>query len=511
MTEEATFVHTDSGKRRVLQLKHATPARLVLVFGLREPPQLLTRADTQKVVFAEGGPEEPYSDLEPGAEYEFSTVQLDQVSSCHFTDGKSKKAPAPAVPPRLSDKLGMDDIQRAMMCCQAIYQDGPEKVVQFLNKPENLCLHNFGEVCVSRYGRLTYMLAETDDKDELFIAFRGTESYEDILSDLKIWQRSIEGSPIAGKCHSGFLKLASCFPVDPILRKYVYSRVADDCARIVVCGHSMGGAIAHIVTLNMLADLQRCSRDTDKVLSIAIGAPFFGDREMRKYAEKHDLSDNLLTIVNQNDPVPRLLQLAEAFQCAKETGAKKVQGIVNGTLEILKMSLQALSYIGIGGPAIATAATAVAAVDQLPKYLEDISQSVRSHMKALDDTLQYTPLGWYMLITHYRPPGTGQKNQWHVSYIEAAEEVFQAMGETWKSEWSTSKLNEHKISQYASVYPKTTLQGGRTEFPVKREAPRAREVVQHNPFVLTIEAVSLTIIGKLHSIQNYMFPNDDAT
>ncbi|XP_078586026.1 uncharacterized protein LOC144867860, partial [Branchiostoma floridae x Branchiostoma japonicum] len=191
------------------------------------------------------------------------------------------------MPPRLSAKVGMDDIQRAMMCCQAIYQDGPEKVVQFLNKPENLCLHNFLEVCVSRHGRLTYMLAETDDKDELFIAFRGTQSYEDILSDLSIWQGSgTEGeSTMGGKCHAGFLKLASCFPVDPILRKYVYG---DNCARIVVCGHSMGGAVAHIVTLTLLADLKRCARDTEKVLSIAIGAPFFGDVEMRNYAEKHD-------------------------------------------------------------------------------------------------------------------------------------------------------------------------------------------------------------------------------
>ncbi|KAI8486803.1 hypothetical protein Bbelb_355510 [Branchiostoma belcheri] len=515
MTEKATFVHTNSGTRRVLQLKHATPARLVLVFGLREPPQLLTRADTQDVVFAEGSPEEPYSDLEPGAEYEFSAVQSAMeafdngfrtgpyrkaptgpepvIERYRGPDGRSNKAPAaPAMPPRMSNNLGMDDIQRAIMCCQAIYQDGPEKVVQFLNKPENICHHNFGEVCVSRYGRLTYMLAETEDKDELFIAFRGisptvpvlvgdvapvgpgraqeyrpdrgsdrgsirlaggpgpramrntpccTESYEDILSDLSIWQGSIEGSAIAGKCHAGFLKLASCFPVDPILRKYVYSRGADDCARIVVCGHSMGGAVAHIVTLNMLADLQRCSRDTEKILSIAIGSPFFGDRDMRNYAEKHELSDNLLTIVNQNDPVPRLLQLAEAFQCATELGTKKVQSIVEKTLPILRMSLQALSFLGIGGQALATAASAIAVVDQLPSNLEQISQSVGSYVQALEDNLRYTPIGWYMLITHYRPPGVGQRNQWYVSYIEAAGEVVKAMREVGKMQLSDSSSN----------------------------------------------------------------------
>eukprot|EP00058_Branchiostoma_floridae_P013371 XP_002598859.1 hypothetical protein BRAFLDRAFT_90117 [Branchiostoma floridae] len=75
MTEKATFVHTESGTRRVLPLKHATPAKLAAVFRLREAPQWLTRTDTQEVVFGEGGAEEPYSDLEPGAEYEFSAVK----------------------------------------------------------------------------------------------------------------------------------------------------------------------------------------------------------------------------------------------------------------------------------------------------------------------------------------------------------------------------------------------------------------------------------------------------
>ncbi|XP_019617193.1 PREDICTED: uncharacterized protein LOC109464622 [Branchiostoma belcheri] len=508
---KATFVHTNSGTRRVLKLKHATPEKLLLVFGLREAPKHLTRTDTLEVVFAERGPEEPYSDLEPDAEYEFSTVEsTDQVNSSHSTDEQMKKAPAPAMPPRLPDKLGMADIQRAMMCCQAIYQDGPERVVQFLNKPENLCLHNFGEVCVSRHGRLTYMLAETEDKDELFIAFRGTQSYEDILSDLSIWQGSAGAhgeSAMGGKCHAGFLKLASCFPVDPILRKYVYSRGADDCAHIVVCGHSMGGAVAHIVTLNMLADLKRCGRDTDKVLSIAIGAPFFGDREMRKYAEKHELFDNLLTIVNQNDPVPRLLQLAEAFQCATEMGTKKVQGIVKKTLPTLRMSLQALSYTGIGGQAIANAAAAITMVEQIPAYVEHIKQSLGTYVHALEDVLRYTPLGWYMLITHYRPPGIGQKNQWHVSYLEAAAEVVLAMGEVGKMQLSVDRMNEHKIIEYATVYPKTTDLGQPMKFDtevvrtsletasVQDKMKVPRKVADYSPFELKIDDISLTTIG----------------
>ncbi|XP_078618697.1 uncharacterized protein LOC144886122 [Branchiostoma floridae x Branchiostoma japonicum] len=308
---------------------------------------------------------------------------------------------------------------------------------------------------------------------------------------------------MGGKGHAGFLKLASCFPVDPILRKYVYGKDDDNCVRIVVCGHSIGGAVAHIVTLNMLADLKRCSRDTEKVLSIAIGAPYFGDREMREYAEKHDLSDNLLTIVNQNDPVPGMLQLTEPFQCATEAGTKK--GIVREAFPTLQTSLQALSYTGVGGLALAGAAAAIATVGQLSTYPKQFNQSLGSNV--VEGHLKYTPLGWYMLITHHRPPGAGQKNQWHVSYIEAVEKVMQAMEEAGKKQWTADSFNDHKISEYATVYPKTTVLGQPTKFDVEvvrkslqtsgllEKITKNREVVHYNPFNLVIGDVSVIVVG----------------
>ncbi|XP_078618266.1 uncharacterized protein LOC144885927 [Branchiostoma floridae x Branchiostoma japonicum] len=496
----AWFVFPGTGLGRRLMLKDATPKKLKTAFKLPGYPEFLVDIEDDLVVFADEE-DRPIPDLVPNKEYK---IEVEDVGDTD--NGPSKKTPSLATPPHLSD-----DIQRAMMCCQAIYQDGPEKVVQFLNKPENLCLHNFGEVCVSRHGRLTYMLAETDDKDELFIAFRGTQSYEDILSDLSIWQGSgtKRESSMGGKCHAGFLQLASCFPVDPILRKYVYGKDDDNCARIVVCGHSMGGAVAHIVTLNMLADLKRCSRDTEKVLSIAVGAPYFGDREMRDYAEKHDLSDNLLTIVNQNDPVPRLLQLAEAFQCATKAGTWKVKRIVRNALPTLRLALQALSLTGVGGQVVAAAAAAIAMVDQLPTYLEDISKLLGSYVEAVGDVLKYTPLGWYMLITHHRPPGAGTNNQWHVSYMATAEEVVQAMKETGEMKWPVDRMNEHKISEYATVYPTTTALGQPTKFDIALEVVREsletsslqdnikkpREVVHYNPFELVISGVNVGRVG----------------
>eukprot|EP00058_Branchiostoma_floridae_P004099 XP_002589587.1 hypothetical protein BRAFLDRAFT_81557 [Branchiostoma floridae] len=316
----------------------------------------------------------------------------------------------------------------------------------------------------------------------------GTTSYEDILSDLSFWQSPCadDESSMGGNCHAGFLKLASCFPINPILRRYVYGREVDKCTRIVVCGHSMGGAVAHIVTLNLLADLKRHGRDTENIISIAIGAPYFGDREMRDYVEKHNLSENLLTIVNQDDPI---------------------KGIAVKTLPIIEKILEVLPGIGFGGQALKVAAAAVATMEeQLPTFLKKMSQSLVGFGQELEDALKYTPLGRYMILTHQRLPGAGQKTQWYVTHMETAEEVIKTMRDTWKEEVSVNRMNEHKIIEYAAIYPKTTELGQLKIFEVNvitknedwyGEDPKPREVVFTNPFPLHIEEdrVSLTIVG----------------
>ncbi|XP_078604752.1 uncharacterized protein LOC144878240 [Branchiostoma floridae x Branchiostoma japonicum] len=479
-----------------LELEDATQKNLKQFLKLPRFPNALIDRETHRV-FLFKGTRTAIDNLTPGAVYE---VQLDEdAGDAAVTDEKLENAPS----------TGEVDIQRAMMCCQAIYQDGPKKVKQFLNKRENLVLHNFGEVCVSKYGRLTYMLAETNDKDELFIAFRGTRSYEDILSDLSFWQSPCadDESSMGGNCHAGFLKLASCFPINPILRRYVYGREVDKCARIVVCGHSMGGAVAHIVTLNLLADLKRHGRDTENIISIAIGAPYFGDREMRDYVEKHNLSNNLLTIVNQDDPVPRLLQLAEGFHCVAKVGSQKLKGIATKILPTIKNILDVLPGIGFGGQVLKVAAAVVATVEeQLPTFLKKMSQSLVGFGQELEDALKYTPLGRYMILTHQRLPGAGQKTQWYVTHMETAEEVMKTMRDTWKEEVSVNRMNEHKIIEYAAIYPKTTELGQLTTFELNvmtqnedwyGKDPKTREVVSSKPFPLYIEEerVSLTIVG----------------
>ncbi|KAI8508341.1 hypothetical protein Bbelb_134400 [Branchiostoma belcheri] len=433
MTEKATFVHTDSGTRRVLQLKHATPARLVLVFGLREPPQLLTRADTQDVVFAEGSPEEPYSDLEPGAEYEFSAVQ--------------SVAANVTIPTSKPKNLRLADIQRALVCCQAVYEKTPDAVQEFLTK--ELTSHDFCSTSVSCYGRVSYMVAETEAKDEVFIAFRGTSSFEDVMADCSIWQQLAAAAPegrqtaMGGRCHAGFRKLASLIPVDPFLKKYQHHRK-------VLCGHSLGGAVSHIVALNMLVELKRRGLKTDNIKSIAFGAPYFGDEGLRSYVEKENLSDCLLTVVNQKDPIPRILRLAEAVQTAVTTTSDKVRKFVKDVRPLLTPVLKIASS-GVGGPVVAGVAAAAGTVlDQLPRAMDELDGLIQEQNVTLQELNSiYRPVGWYMFITCHEAPGSF-RTTWKEGYTREERQINRFITDSGRL--TPEMIHEHKAVCYATAF-----------------------------------------------------------
>ncbi|XP_078618267.1 uncharacterized protein LOC144885928 [Branchiostoma floridae x Branchiostoma japonicum] len=434
MTEKATFVHAESGTRRVLQLKHATPAKLVVVFGLREAPQLLTRADTDDVVFAEGSAEEPYSDLEPGAEYEFSVV-------------KSGETPE-KVPTSKPKNLRPADIQRALVCCQAVYEETPEAVQEFLKK--DLESHDFASASVSCYGRVSYMVAETNGKDEIFIAFRGTSGFQDVMDDCSVWQQLASSGPdgkqtaMGGRCHAGFRKLASTIPVDPFLKKYHRHRV-------VLCGHSLGGAVSHIVALNMLVELKRRGLSTDNIMSIAFGAPFFGDEGLRSYVEKQNLSDCLLTVVNQKDPVPRLLRLAEAVQSAVTTASAKIKKFVKDVKPLFTPILKMVSSSGVGGTVVAAATVAAGAMlDQLPAAMDELDGLIRQHGVTLQELNSiYRPVGWYMFIACQEAPG-GLRTTWDAGYIREEGQINRFISDS--GHLTREKIHEHKAACYAAAF-----------------------------------------------------------
>eukprot|EP00058_Branchiostoma_floridae_P022551 XP_002608041.1 hypothetical protein BRAFLDRAFT_74990 [Branchiostoma floridae] len=375
---------TTTAKKITLELKDATPQNLRKVFKLDFYPEVLTNKATNVTKIHQGPPSDSFRNLEANAEYEVEGQEEDEdLYSMETTQRPT---------------MSSGDVQRALLCCQAVYlSDIPDTdaVRHFFNSEGKL--HDFVRVSVSRYGPVRYLLAETQDEEEVFVAFKGTSDFNDVMCDLSFWQEGAgqsgdsHNTGVGGKYHKGFMHLAFLFPVNRILEEYSNSR-------IVVCGHSLGGAVAHIVALNMMVHLRSQGQPVDNVTSIAFGAPYFGNDGAQQFAEKHNLSPRLLTIVNEKDPVPYILRLAETVQCTGLTLLQKVRDFSSKARPIALSMLGILSTSGVVGPCALIAGATV--LSQMPAKLDEYGKLLqRWGVSARDLDSLYVPLGWYLYIS----------------------------------------------------------------------------------------------------------------
>lgn len=161
-----------------------------------------------------------------------------------------------------------------------------------------------------------------DVKKEIFlITFRGSASKDDWKINLKTKKVNYGGNtlqemeelaeaPAAAKApavHGGFntyahniLKNSVVASDGSLMGVFNYARNKDN-TRLLLVGHSMGGAVATLVAAR-LADL---GFPRERLYVINFGAPAIGNDEFNKtYADKL----NILRITNTNDPIPGSLQ-----------------------------------------------------------------------------------------------------------------------------------------------------------------------------------------------------------
>ena len=79
---------------------------------------------------------------------------------------------------------------------------------------------------------------------------------------------------------------------------------------IVVCGHSLGGAIASIVAIKLFISLKDLLQERP-VKCITFGAPLFGDRDLQKCVVEH-MTPYIHHFACNNDPVPHWLRYAQS-------------------------------------------------------------------------------------------------------------------------------------------------------------------------------------------------------
>ncbi|CAM6013761.1 unnamed protein product [Sphagnum balticum] len=206
------------------------------------------------------------------------------------------------------DTLSRDDRSRAYFCSAAVYKSSVTSATAFLLKTQ--CDHpivRFEKVHMSLelLGRQKFLVAYAEDA--IFIAFRGTETLDDLATDLK----TVNHPKFGGAFHAGFFERADVFmgsDQNPMKGLLSLNK------RRIFCGHGLGGAVAHMVLLRYLLennwnlDEKSQAQHSNSLISVAFGAPHICDEKgaLNINANK-TLRWRFKNFVNQSDPVPCLL------------------------------------------------------------------------------------------------------------------------------------------------------------------------------------------------------------
>ncbi|GER54569.1 lipase class 3 family protein [Striga asiatica] len=187
-----------------------------------------------------------------------------------------------------------------------------------------------------------YLLAEAGDT--LFASFIGTKQYKDVMADANIFQgaifhdsamanvneseqteltsqvdngengsRPIETNPKQDNStpmpavHRGFMARAKGIPALELYRLAQKKR-----RKLVLCGHSLGGAVAVLATLAILRVIAVTSKEAERVQvkCITFSQPPVGNAALRDYVKGKGWQNHFKTYCIPEDLVPRILSPA---------------------------------------------------------------------------------------------------------------------------------------------------------------------------------------------------------
>ncbi|KAF7350096.1 putative feruloyl esterase A [Mycena venus] len=166
-----------------------------------------------------------------------------------------------------------------------------------------LCRNPLGSTRIATFSTTHGYISRDDRRREIVVVFRGTLSVKDVKADLKFLQEEFKspGIPESVRVHRGFLSAYQAVAED-VLAEVKQQLNSFPTYRIVVTGHSLGGAIASLAALSLKIALP------DVPLQLyTFGQPRVGNKIFAKHVERTIGVDSIFRTVHRNDGVPTML------------------------------------------------------------------------------------------------------------------------------------------------------------------------------------------------------------
>ena len=368
--EEITITH--NGEIDVFYIKDVNLDRLKEYFGF-EVKSLKNCADNRVVFITSGHP-----NVTAGATYKIASTTQSNATPDNDEDQAETEN---------FDKKWLDEnqktVQNALIASLASYETDAQK---YLNSRLND--HNLKSVVQSVNGDCSFIMAESDDKKTVYVAFKESNCWKDLIKDFHIHSEQTQFGSSRGKVNSGFLHCAEAFPLTT-LSHFITGK------KVVICGHSHGGAVSSLVFCHLLPrekQLQKLEKSAG-ILNITFGSPLFADLEFRKILNKETEQmtprPQMYHFVSNYDPVPSLLCLALSVPLLKEKFYEPLKEMTaSENCSGLKKTLAPIINVDLDSDKTRSA-------KELQNLLETDHEVLRK---------MYVPIGNYILLNHEESP-----------------------------------------------------------------------------------------------------------
>jgi len=238
---------------------------------------------------------------------------------------------------QVEDLASLHDVANALVLAESVY-----KVV---GRPEHeavrimSCLKsNFppGIVTISsvQFARehVTHRFAISQSEDALYVAFMGTKRPRDFLANASAWQKEVQldadavvksndaekmnlsdkyggttsntssQQQQAPAAHRGFIMRSQDIPIDAL-----FAEAQKQGKRLVLCGHSLGGAVATLTAINLLQRLP--PEQHNAVFCVGFATPALGNTALATMVKDRQWHDRIINYLVPEDPIPRLLSV----------------------------------------------------------------------------------------------------------------------------------------------------------------------------------------------------------